>query len=154
MCNNFTILCVAFHALCGSNCILLFSPRVLYSVSEDNTCRRGTRPRAEFTTGVSILLIVSFCQSLMCNNFTMLCVAFHAPCGSNCILLFSLPVLYWVSEDITCRTGSRPRAEFTTVVSILLIVSFCQSLMCSNFTMLCVAFHALCGSNCILLFSP
>jgi hypothetical protein len=147
-------MCVALHTLCGSNCILLCSPRVLYWVSEDITCRRESRPRAEFSTGVSMLLIVSFCQSLMCNNFTMLCVAHHNLCGSNCILLFSPRVLYWVSEDITCQRGSRPWAELTTGVSILLIVSFYQSLMCSNFTMLCVALHILCGSNCILLFSP
>ena len=147
-------MCVALHTLCDSNCILLCSPPVLYWVSEDITCRRESRPRAEFSTGVSMLLIVSFCQSLMCNNFTMLCVAHHNHCGSNCILLFSPRVLYWVSEDITCQRGSRPWAELTTGVSILLIVSFYQSLMCSNFTMLCVALHILCGSNCILLFSP
>ena len=57
-------MCVALHTLCGSNCFLLCSPRVLYLVSEDITCRRESRPQAEFSTDVSMLLISRFVKVL------------------------------------------------------------------------------------------
>jgi hypothetical protein len=90
-------MCVALHTLCGSNCILLCSPRVLYWVSEDITCRRESRSRTEFTTGVSILLIVWFCQSLMCKKLhNVMCSTSHPLWFQLLFTLFSSSFIFGV----------------------------------------------------------